>query len=66
MEENRCPYCGYDQFGIGKQSGYACITPDTTFSLRSYPLYHVICLNCGAVVKSFVEKPEAFQVEEDK
>jgi predicted nucleic-acid-binding Zn-ribbon protein len=53
-----CPYCGGTGFVIGKQEDYASVTPaDRALTLKSQKLYHIICLNCGSVVRSYVENP---------
>ncbi len=55
----KCPYCGNQEFVEGKQVGYAAISPaDKTLTFKSQVLYHIICLNCGAVVKSYVKNPK--------
>lgn len=55
----KCPNCGSDKFVVGKQDGYASVSPaNKVFTLKSQALYHKICLTCGVVVKSFVKDPE--------
>ncbi len=55
----KCPYCGKLEFVEGKQEGYGSIAPaNKIFSFKSQTLYHIICLNCGAVVKSYVKEPK--------
>ncbi len=57
--EEKCPYCGKQEFVEGKQEGYAIIVPvNKIFTLKSQILYHLICLNCGAIVKSYVKDPK--------
>lgn len=54
-----CPYCGGKKFVVGKQDGYAVISPENALTiLKSQKLYHEICLDCGTVVRSYVKKPE--------
>lgn len=54
----KCPFCGCEEFVEGKQEGYASVAPaDKVLTFKSQVLYHVICLNCGAVVKSYVKNP---------
>lgn len=59
-EDLKCPYWGGEEFVEGVQSsGYAQISPaNKTFTLRSEKLYHVICLKCGTIVRSYVNNPE--------
>lgn len=55
----KCPYCGKEEFVEGVQGGYAAIAPATkVLTFKSAALYHVICLNCGAIVKSYVKDPK--------
>ncbi len=55
----KCPYCGKREFVEGVQDGYSAIAPaNKILSFKSQNLYHVICLNCGAVVKSYVKEPK--------
>lgn len=55
----KCPYCKGNRFVEGKQSGYATIAPTRkVFTFKSQILYHQICLDCGAVVKSYVKDLE--------
>ncbi len=57
--EEKCPYCGANQFVEGKQEGYATVSPiSKTLTFKSQKLYHKICLECGAVVKSYVKNPK--------
>lgn len=57
--EEKCPYCGKQEFVEGKQEGYANIAPaNKVWTFKSQTLYHLICLNCGAIVKSFVKNPK--------
>ena len=63
-KEEKCPYCGSEEFVEGKQEGYAAVGPaHKTLSLKFQKLYHKICLNCGAVVKSYVENPKKIVVK---
>lgn len=55
----KCPYCGKQEFVEGKQEGYGSIAPaNKVLTFKSQILYHIICLNCGAVVKSYVKEPQ--------
>lgn len=63
-EVEKCPYCGSKEFVEGKQDGYSVLTPaDKFMTLKSQVIYHVICLNCGAVVKSYVKQPKKLQTK---
>lgn len=53
----KCPNCGNSDFIEGVQGGYAAVSPASkTLILKSQALYHVICVNCGTVVKTYVKK----------
>lgn len=54
-----CPKCGGDEFGTGKQSGYAKMTSGK-FNMGSNIL-HRICTDCGFIVESYAEKPKKFK-----
>lgn len=55
----KCPFCGNKEFIEVVQAGYASVYPaNKVFTLKSQSLFHVICLNCGAVVKSYVKEPQ--------
>lgn len=62
--QEKCPYCGKQEFVEGKQEGYGSVAPaNKVLSFKSQVLYHVICLNCGAVVKSYVKEPKKIVVK---
>ncbi len=59
MEQNEeCPYCGKKENVIGKQDSYANIRPNKLFSLKEQAIYHVVCLNCGSIIRSYVKNPK--------
>lgn len=63
MEEKQeiCPRCGGTDFVTGKQNGYGGVLPKKRISaLRAQPLMHLICRNCGTVVRSYIEDPQDF------
>lgn len=67
MKKEKCPYCGNDKFVEGKQEGYGAVGPaNKTWTFKSQKLYHKICLNCGAVVKSYVEKPSKIMIKKEE
>lgn len=52
----RCPFCGHSEFIEGMQGGSdAYVTAENIFGQR---LYHILCRNCGSVVRSYVKNPE--------
>lgn len=66
MEDKKCFHCGDEKFGYGKQSNNGGVSPAHPFSFHSQKLMHVICLNCGTIVRSYVLKPEKFIYKKDK
>lgn len=57
--KDKCFNCGGKNFVIGVQGSYAEVYPaGKIFTLKSQKLYHVICKDCGTVVRSFVKEPE--------
>ena len=64
-KEEKCPYCGGEEFVEGKQDGYAAVGPaNKTLTFKSQRLYHKICLKCGTVVKSYVKNPKKIVVND--
>lgn len=57
--EITCPKCGGNEFGTGKQSGYAKMNSGR-FNLGSNIL-HTICIGCGFIAESYAEKPKNFR-----
>lgn len=53
---SRCPYCGGTDM-IETQNAYGATTVVGNV-FRGAALYHVICKNCGSVVRSYVKTPE--------
>ena len=51
---------------IGVQSGYATVSANKSLTFKTQNLYHVICLNCGSVIRSFVKNPEKLIINEDQ
>lgn len=57
-KEEKCPYCGCTETVIGKQANYAAVERETGLNWSSEVLKHIICLNCGTVIRSYVENPK--------
>lgn len=66
LKEEKCNYCGGIEFVIGRHNGYGNVFPNKLISIKDQKLYHVICLNCGTVVRSFVKKPEKLVIKKKK
>ncbi len=50
------PYCGKQEFIKGVQTHQASVCPTIlSVNFQFQYLYHIICLNCGAAVKSYVK-----------
>lgn len=63
--EEKCPHCGKKNSFIVRQSGYADVMP-MEFSLKSQTLYHVVCLECGTVIRSFIKEPKKLLTDKEK
>ncbi len=53
----KCPICGGEEFAFACQAGYGALTSDDSL-LKTAPLRHQICTQCGTVVRSFVDNPK--------
>lgn len=62
---SRCPYCGGTDMAETYQGAYGATTVVGN-AFRSMDLYHVICRNCGSVVRSYVKKPEKLISKKDR
>jgi len=59
QKQDICPHCGGMETVIGKTSGYGRIIPQHALTiLHAQNVYHIICLNCGTVIRSYVEHPK--------
>ena len=61
--QEKCQYCGCTNNVVGMQSGYASVVPNKALSLKSQPIYHIICLNCGTIIRSYVPRPQQLVVK---
>lgn len=59
IKVKECPYCKGTEFGEGYQKGSARVVTNT-FGLGQN-LYHIICLTCGSIVRSYVKNPINFK-----
>ena len=60
QKQDICPYCGGTETVSGKQNGSGAISPKDAWTvLNAQPLYHVVCKNCGTVIRSYVEYPKS-------
>ncbi len=59
----KCLHCGAKENVIGKQAGYSVVNPDKKVAWTGEILYHVICLNCGSVIRSYVKNPQRLIVK---
>lgn len=63
MDMEKCPRCGCEKNVTGIQTNQGCICADTRLLLNRQALYHVLCLECGTVIRSFVKYPERLIVK---
>lgn len=52
-----CPHCGRRNFVLAEQVNDGNLTSRKVLTLQPGHLYHVVCLNCGTVVRTFIEDP---------
>lgn len=60
---SRCPYCGGTDMIETYQNGATTVVGNV---FRGAVLYHVICKNCGNVVRSYVKTPEKLISKKDR
>ncbi len=58
MNDEKCPHCGSQENVVGIQGVESCVYSTRKLSAKKEQLHHIICLNCGTVIRSFVRKPE--------
>lgn len=56
-----CPWCGGKDVVEGIQSAYAKVQPNKTLTFKGESLVHVICKECGTVLRSYVKNPKIFE-----
>ena len=56
----KCPKCGSQELGKGKQSGYALMSPVSKVSFGS-GIEYLLCTDCGYIIESYVNSPEKFK-----
>lgn len=62
MELWRCKHCGSLDYFTGTQRAYA----ELTVKLTRSPIKHEICLDCGTINRSYIEKPQKFRRFKEK
>ena len=55
-----CPYCKSKRLSFGYQVGDACLKLGVSGVFGSN-IIHTICMDCGSIIYSRVEKPEMFR-----
>lgn len=55
-----CPYCNSKRLSYGYQVGDACLKLGVSGVFGSN-IIHTICMDCGSIIYSRVEKPEMFK-----
>lgn len=51
-----CRICGGTEFVTAATSGYGSVSGETVWT--GEPVKHIICLNCGSILHSYVEFPQ--------
>ena len=58
-KQDICPHCGGTETVAAKQTGQGSVVSKEALTLISgQPLFHVVCLNCGTVIRSYVKYPK--------
>ena len=55
--DTKCPYCRGTDMIEGVQGGYGAVS-EVNHGFRGEALHHIICRNCGTVIRSYVKDPE--------
>jgi predicted nucleic-acid-binding Zn-ribbon protein len=55
-QQEKCPYCGGTELVTAKQAP-GIESAKKWINFKGQLLYHIICLNCGTVVRSYVKEP---------
>ena len=53
-----CRYCGASNFVETGKSPESVAQSKKFFSLTAQYIYHIICLECGTIHRSFVKQPK--------
>lgn len=56
-----CPRCNSTQIGQGVLKGTASIVPKGKLTISGSAIISSICVECGYIISSYVEKPEKFK-----
>ncbi len=65
QKECTCPFCGGIELIESYQSAYGSVTAVSN-RMGGVALYHLICRNCGSVVRSYVKEPEKLLRRKDR
>lgn len=60
QEKYKCSWCGCEEMGYGVQDGKARVRPAKPVTLTGEKIIHVMCKECGTIVRSYIEHPEKF------
>lgn len=52
-----CPYCHGQNFVLARQRPDGRLVYSEIVTLEPGSLYHILCLNCGTVVRTFMDDP---------
>jgi len=61
-----CPYCHGRNFVLARQRGDGRLTYSEIVTLEPGTLYHILCLNCGTVVRTFMDDPSVLLTLEEE
>jgi len=58
QNQDICPHCGSRDTMLCQQSGHGAIYPKKGLFSLGKPLRHIVCRDCGTVIRSYIEDPQ--------
>ena len=58
QKQDICPHCGGRETLAAKQEGHGAIYPRKGIFSFGKTLHHVVCKDCGTVIRSYIEDPQ--------
>ena len=60
QKQDVCPHCGGRETLDAKQYGQGSIYPRKGIFSLGKPLYHIVCKDCGTIIRSYIEDPQSW------
>jgi len=58
QKQDICPCCAGKNTIVAKQSGHGAIYRAKNLFGMGKALYHIVCLDCGTVIRSYIKDPQ--------